>query len=127
MSYILKSEREVSGWIFLIFFARQEVLKMIDYALHPMDKALIAALYETGCRIEEMEEPRELKTILASSHVSRANHVDKKNSKGRRSSKMCQYNKIKRLNKKETLMVKSDGEEIRLIPARTIKLFKKKG
>ncbi len=35
-------------------FTRQEILKMIDSALHPMDKALIAALYETGCRIGEL-------------------------------------------------------------------------
>lgn len=35
-------------------FTRQEVLKMIEYARHPMDRALIAALYETGCRIGEM-------------------------------------------------------------------------
>lgn len=35
-------------------FTRQEVLKMIESAMHPMDKALIAALYETGCRIGEL-------------------------------------------------------------------------
>ena len=35
-------------------FTREEVLKMIDTALHPMDKALIAVLYETGCRIGEL-------------------------------------------------------------------------
>ncbi len=35
-------------------FTRQEILKMIDSATHPMDRALIAALYETGCRIGEM-------------------------------------------------------------------------
>jgi integrase/recombinase XerD len=35
-------------------FTREEVLKMIDSAMHPMDKALIAALYETGCRIGEL-------------------------------------------------------------------------
>ena len=35
-------------------FTRQEILKMIDAAMHPMDRALIAALYETGCRIGEM-------------------------------------------------------------------------
>ncbi|MCX9009642.1 MAG: site-specific integrase [Candidatus Methanoperedens sp.] len=35
-------------------FTREEVLKMIDSAIHPMDKALIAALYETGCRIGEI-------------------------------------------------------------------------
>jgi integrase len=35
-------------------FTREEVLKMIDTAMHPMDKALIAALYETGCRIGEL-------------------------------------------------------------------------
>ncbi len=29
-------------------FTREEVLKMIDNAVHPMDRALIAALYETG-------------------------------------------------------------------------------
>ena len=35
-------------------FTREEVLKMIDSATHPMDRALIAALYETGCRIGEL-------------------------------------------------------------------------
>jgi integrase/recombinase XerD len=35
-------------------FTREEVLKMIDCAMHPMDKALIAALYESGCRIGEL-------------------------------------------------------------------------
>ncbi len=35
-------------------FTRQEILKMIEAARHPMDKALISALYETGCRIGEM-------------------------------------------------------------------------
>ncbi len=35
-------------------FTRQEILKMIGSARHPIDKALIAALYETGCRIGEM-------------------------------------------------------------------------
>jgi integrase/recombinase XerD len=35
-------------------FTREEVLKMIDNAVHPMDRALIAALYETGCRIGEL-------------------------------------------------------------------------
>ncbi len=35
-------------------FTKQEVLKMIETALHPMDKALIATLYETGCRIGEI-------------------------------------------------------------------------
>jgi integrase/recombinase XerD len=35
-------------------FTREEVLKMIESAMHPMDKALIAALYETGCRIGEL-------------------------------------------------------------------------
>ncbi len=35
-------------------FTREEVLKMIDCAMHPMDKAMIAALYETGCRIGEL-------------------------------------------------------------------------
>ncbi len=35
-------------------FSREEVLTMIDVAWHPMDKALIAALNETGCRIGEM-------------------------------------------------------------------------
>lgn len=35
-------------------FTRQEILKMIENAQHPMDKALISALYETGCRIGEM-------------------------------------------------------------------------
>ena len=35
-------------------FTRQEIMKMIDSALHPMDKALIASLYETGCRIGEL-------------------------------------------------------------------------
>ncbi len=35
-------------------FTRQEILKMIESAMHPMDKALIAALYETGCRIGEL-------------------------------------------------------------------------
>jgi len=35
-------------------FTREEVLKMIDNATHPMDRALIAALYETGCRIGEL-------------------------------------------------------------------------
>ncbi len=35
-------------------FTRQEILKMIDTAHHPIDKALVSALYETGCRIGEM-------------------------------------------------------------------------
>jgi integrase len=35
-------------------FTRQEILKMIETAQHPMDKALISALYETGCRIGEI-------------------------------------------------------------------------
>jgi integrase len=35
-------------------FSRQDILKMIEAAQHPMDKALISALYETGCRIGEM-------------------------------------------------------------------------
>ncbi len=35
-------------------FTRQEILKMIEFARYPMDRALIAALYETGCRIGEM-------------------------------------------------------------------------
>jgi integrase len=35
-------------------FTRQEILKMIEFARQPMDKALIAALYETGCRIGEL-------------------------------------------------------------------------
>ncbi len=35
-------------------FTREEVLKMIDNATHPIDRALIAALYETGCRIGEL-------------------------------------------------------------------------
>jgi integrase len=35
-------------------FTRQEILKMIENAQHPMDKAFISALYETGCRIGEM-------------------------------------------------------------------------
>lgn len=35
-------------------FTRQEILKMIENAHHPIDKALISALYETGCRIGEM-------------------------------------------------------------------------
>ncbi|HWQ96229.1 MAG TPA: tyrosine-type recombinase/integrase [Candidatus Methylomirabilis sp.] len=35
-------------------FTRQEILKMIEVARHPMDKAFIAALYETGCRIGEL-------------------------------------------------------------------------
>jgi len=35
-------------------FTRQEILRMIENAHHPIDKALISALYETGCRIGEM-------------------------------------------------------------------------
>lgn len=35
-------------------FTRQEVLRMIETAPSPMDKALIASLYETGCRIGEI-------------------------------------------------------------------------
>lgn len=35
-------------------FTRQEILKMIEAAQHPMDKALISALYETGCRMGEI-------------------------------------------------------------------------
>ncbi len=35
-------------------FTRQEILRMIETAQHPIDKALISALYETGCRIGEL-------------------------------------------------------------------------
>ena len=33
---------------------KEEIEKMISVASHPRDKALIAALYETGCRISEL-------------------------------------------------------------------------
>jgi integrase len=35
-------------------FTRQEILRMIESTPHLMDRALIAALYETGCRIGEI-------------------------------------------------------------------------